>query len=66
MHADEGGEVPDAQGAPADAEQALAFRMQLLHRLAVPRQRAHALALLQVPHLQTPFRQWPSTPVQQS
>ena len=66
MHTDKGGEVPDAQGAPADAEQALAVCMQLLHRLAVARQRAQALALLQVPHLQNAVQLWPSLPMQRS
>lgn len=57
MSARIGGQVPDAQGAPADAEQALSVRVQLLHWAAVPCQRAYALALLQVPHLRpgTPF-----------
>lgn len=52
--AEVGRQVPDAQGAPADAEQALPLHAQLLHRAAVPRQRAYAPALLQVPHLRTP------------
>ena len=66
MHADKGGEVPDTQGAPADAEQALTVHMQLLYRLAVPRQRAHALPQLQVPHLQDACQPWQKVPVQQS
>ena len=54
MDAEVGGEVPDAQRATADAEQALPLGAQLLHRAAVPLECAYALALLQIPYL----RKW--------
>ena len=62
-------QVPHAQGAAADAVQAPGRYVQPLNRPAVPRQRAHASSLLQIPCLHTQhdvFIDLPNIPLQHS